>query len=121
MTNNTPAIANPLHGVLTQLRSIRDDQDASISTMDAGSVDRIAVHITNINASVTASTLDHANAAKRLNDFAAALARIARNCAPPNDALTSRMGQIAASLRGVSAELAGGHRVPDWSAGAAAD
>jgi hypothetical protein len=118
MTNTTAAMANPLHDVLTQLRTIREDQDASISTMDAGSVERIAVHITNINASITSSTLDHANAAKRLNDFAAALSRIASNSAIPNAALTSRMGQIAASLRGVSAELAGSHKVPDWSGSA---
>lgn len=86
--------------------------------MDAGSVERIAIHITNINASITASTVDHANASKRLNDFAAALSRIARNSALPNEELTSRMGEIAASLRDVSAELASNHKIPDWSASA---
>jgi hypothetical protein len=61
-----------------------------------------------------ASTRDYANAAKRLNDFAATLSRIARKTALPDDILTNRMRQIAEGLRGASNELAGGGRIPGW-------
>jgi hypothetical protein len=107
MTDTTPTLANPLQDAISQLRSIREDRDFPISAADAGSVERIAVHITNINASVTASSRDHVNASKRLNDFATALARIARNTTPPNEVLTDRIRLIGASLRGVSDRLAG--------------
>jgi hypothetical protein len=115
MTDINPTTENPLQGVIRQLRSICEDRDLLRSAMDAGSVGRIAVHITNINASVLASTQDHVNASKRLKDFAAALARIARNTAPPNDVLTSRVRLVAASLRDASDELARADRIPDWA------
>jgi hypothetical protein len=115
MTQDTPRLENPLHGVISQLRNISEDRDLLESTIDAGSLKRIAVHITNINSSVTASTQDHANASKRLNDFASALARIAKNAALPNEALSNRMHLIGARLRSVSQDLAGADRVPDWT------
>jgi hypothetical protein len=74
------------------------------------------VHITNINLSVLASTLDHVNAAKRLNDFALTLARIARNSVPPSQLLTSRMTSVANNLRAVSDELTRGDAIPNWQA-----
>jgi hypothetical protein len=120
MTDSAPNSENPLEDVISQLRSICDDRDLLKSSIDSGSVGRIADHITNINASVLASTHDHANASKRLNDFAAALARIARNTPPPNDVLTNRMCEVAASLRGASDQLAGGDKIPDWAPVAAA-
>lgn len=76
------------------------------SAIDCGSVARITVHITNINSSLLESTRDHANASKRLNDFATTLIRMASRTAPPDGSLASRMILIAASLRGASAELA---------------
>jgi hypothetical protein len=116
MPDITPTTENPLQIVISQLRSICEDRDLLRSTMDAGSVGRIAVHITNINTSVLASTQDHVNASKRLKDFAIALARIAKNTDPPNEVLTSRVCLVAASLRGASNELAGADRIPDWAA-----
>jgi hypothetical protein len=121
MTDTTTRIENPLPGLVTQLRGICEDRDTPISASDAGSVQRIAIHITNINSSVMASTRDYANAAKRLNDFAATLARMARKTPLPDDTLTNRMRQIAASLRGASDELAGGGRIPGWVPAAPAE
>ena len=80
------------------------------SASECGSVARITVHITNIHSSVRESTRDHANASKRLNDFATTLTRMARKTVAPDGSLASRMLLVAASLRGVSAELADGGR-----------
>ena len=76
------------------------------SASDCGSVARITDHLTNINRSVLESTRDHANASKRLNDFASTLTRMAHKAAPPDGGLASRMLLVAASLRSASAELA---------------
>ncbi|MDF3020886.1 MAG: hypothetical protein K0Q92_2189 [Steroidobacteraceae bacterium] len=76
------------------------------SAGDCGSVARITAHVTNINSSVLESTRDHANASKRLNDFATTLTRMAHKTAPADASLVSRMLLVAASLRGASAELA---------------
>lgn len=116
MTDLISTLENPLHGAITQLRSICADPDLLRSAIDAGSVERITLHITNINSSVLESTRDHANASKRLNDFASTLARIARKTAHPNESLTNRMHLVAASLRDASTELAGGCKIPDWPA-----
>jgi hypothetical protein len=114
MTDIEPTVENPLQGAISQLRSICEDRDLLRSAIDAGSVERITSHITNINSSVLESTRDHANASKRLNDFASTLARIARKTAHPNEILTNRMHLVAASLRDASVELASGGKIPDW-------
>src|SRR5437868_8026305 len=114
MTDHARTLENPLHGAIMQLRSICGDRELLKSAIDAGSVERITRHITNINSSVLESTRDHANASKRLNDFASMLARIATKTDHPNEILTNRMHRVAASLRGASAQLASGHEIPNW-------
>jgi hypothetical protein len=71
-------------------------------------------HIENINISVLASTQDHVNASKRLNDFAVALARIEKNADSPNEGLKTHMASVTTILRAASDELAQGDEVPNW-------
>jgi len=116
MTNYTPALENSLDDVIKQLRDIVEDRDLLKSTIDTGTVQRIAVHVTNINTSIVASSEDHVNASKRLNDFASALTRIAKNSELPSEALENRMRQIAARLRSVSEALASGGKNSEGTA-----
>jgi hypothetical protein len=110
---DTPAIDNPLDSAVDQLRNIIEHELLE-SSIDAGSVKRMLVHITNINSSVVASTRDHLNATKRLKDFAFTLIRIARNAEPQDQELTARMARVAADLRAASDELARNDAVPNW-------
>ena len=73
-------------------------------------------HITNINDSVLASTRDHLNATKRLNDFAFTLIRIAKNAEVPSEALTASMARVAKHLHAASDELARNDAIPNWQA-----
>jgi hypothetical protein len=114
-------LANPLHDIVIQLRNLCRDGEFSISAADAGSVERIAAHITNIGVAVVASTQDHANASKRLKDFASALARIARKTAPPDGAFNDRLALIGLNLREVSGQLAEGDKIPEWAASIASE
>lgn len=120
MSLNT-RIDNPLASAAQQLGAICEDRELLTSTMDAGSVARILVHIKNINSSVLASTNDHTNAAKRLNDFAITLARIARNADAPNEELVSRMTSVTGNLRTASEELAAADSIPNWQTPAVAN
>lgn len=111
---------NPLDSAVSQLRNISDDHELLRSSIDAGSVRRMLVHITNINSSVLASTRDHLNATKRLQDFAFTLIRIARNSEPPNEVLAIRMARIAEDLRAASEQLAQEDAIPNWRPSVAA-
>jgi hypothetical protein len=115
MTNTTLSFATPLQDIVIQLRDLRRGDEFLISAADAGSVERIAVHLTNIGVSVLASTQDHVNASKRLNDFAATLARIARKTVPTNEALNARMALTGVHLRDISGQLAEGNKIPEWA------
>ncbi|HET9864200.1 MAG TPA: hypothetical protein VFP37_12200 [Steroidobacteraceae bacterium] len=110
----TPALDNPLESAINQLRNICGDRELLKSSIDAGSVRRMLVHIANINISVLASTQDHVNASKRLKDFAFTLARIARNAEHPNEVLTARLTSVAMSLRAASHELDQSDAIPNW-------
>lgn len=116
MSDSTPNLVNPLDSAIVELRDISHDHELLKSTTDAGSLRRMLVHLSNINLSVLASTRDHVNASKRLNDFAFTLGRMAKNAELPNEALTSRITQVAATLRAASAELAANDAVPNWPA-----
>jgi hypothetical protein len=118
MTYSSANIENPLASAAQTLGAICEDRQLTTSTMDAGSMARILVHIKNINSSVLASTDDHANAAKRLNDFATALARIARNTEAPNEQLVTRMSSVASDLRSASEKLAAADAIPNWQSSA---
>lgn len=120
MSASTPTLVNPLDSAIFELRDISSDRELLNSTIDAGSVRRMLVHLSNINLSVLASTQDHVNASKRLNDFAYTLIRIAKNAALPNGALTTRMTRVADALRGASEELQRNDAVPNWPAPASA-
>jgi hypothetical protein len=120
MSDSTSPNANPLDSVVDQLRSICGDRELLKSSIDAGSMSRILVHISNINLSVLASTQDHVNAAKRLNDFAFSLVRMAGKSEPPSEALEARVARIADELRAASDELARNDSIPNWQAPAAA-
>jgi len=110
---------NPLEAATHQIRDICHDVEHlehRPPSLDLGSVGRMLVHIDNINRSVLASTQDHVNAVKRLNDFALNFARLARDAEPPNGALAVRMNSVADSLRAASEELAGADGIPKWRA-----
>jgi hypothetical protein len=109
-----PAPVNPLDSAIEELRTIPDDRELIKSSIDAGTLRRMLVHLSNINVSVLASTQDHVNASKRLNDFALTLTRMAKNSELPNDVLTSRMTLAATALRAASDELARSDAVPNW-------
>jgi hypothetical protein len=114
MSTSTTTLDNPLDSAIRQLNNICSDGELLTSSMDAGSVRRMLTHIANINMAVLASTQDHGNASKRLNDFAFTLDRIARKAEPPNETLTARMTAVAMDLRAASEELARSDTVPNW-------
>ena len=116
MSNSMSEFENPLDSAICELRNIADDRELLKSSVDAGSLRRMVAHMANINDSVLKSTQDHVNASKRLNDFAVALVRIAKNAEAPNEALANRMAPVATALRAVSAELAQSDAVPNWRA-----
>jgi hypothetical protein len=75
------------------------------SWFDAGSVGRMLVHIDNIGRSVTTSSQDHVNAAKRLNDFAVVFARFAKNSEPTDGSFAVRLTSVSDNLRAASTKL----------------
>jgi hypothetical protein len=119
MLVSAPKLDNPLDCAVRQLRDISDDRELLKSSIDVGSVRRMLVHLTNINLSVLASTRDHLNAAKRLKDFAFTLIRIAKSTELPNEALTTRMAQVAQHLRTASDELTRSDAIPNWQSSVA--
>ena len=73
-------------------------------------------HIININHSVLASTQDHVNAAKRLNDFARTLARSSSHFEAQDGDLAARMAALSRTLQAAGEELANADAVPKWPA-----
>jgi len=114
MQTSSSAFDNPLEAAASELRTLCRNPGALPPPFDAGTVGRILVHITNINRSVVASTQDHVNAAKRLNDFALIFTRLGRASAPPNGELAARLSSVADNLRAASGELAGADAIPNW-------
>lgn len=121
MLVRTPKIENPLDCAARKLRDISDDHELLKSSIDAGSVRRILVHIHNINVSVLESPRDHLNATKRLKDFAFTLIRIANRSELPNQRLSNQMGRVAEYLRAASEELARSDAIPNWGRSAGGD
>jgi hypothetical protein len=116
MSANAPGSENPLTTAAHDLDDLCRHRKLIASPIDTGSVARMVAHITNINRSVLASTQDHVNASKRLNDFALTLARIARKAAPPNEELANGLITAANNLRYASDELASADAIPKWDA-----
>jgi hypothetical protein len=111
MTDTTKTL-HALDQAEARLREICERPDQLAIPIDTGSLGRMLVHIQNINRSVSESTRDHANASKRLTDFAVTLGRMADRSAPSgadpaSEALATRMRDLAELLRTAGAELAG--------------
>lgn len=115
MSDTTQIQQNPLDHAETQLREICESHAQFEESIDAGSLNRMLVHIRNINASVSASTRDHVNAAKRLTDFSVTLGRLASKSSPVNAELSTRISDLAGTLRNAGAEIAGGASMPRWA------
>jgi uncharacterized protein YukE len=105
MTDTTKTV-NALAQAEAQLREICERKDQFATPIDTGSLGRMLVHIQNINRSISESTRDHVNAAKRLTDFAVTLGRMANRSTPASEDLAARMQALAEILRTAGAELA---------------
>jgi methyl-accepting chemotaxis protein len=90
----------------SQLRELCERRDQLATPIDTGSLGRMLVHIQNIRRSISESTRDHVNAAKRLTDFAVTLGRMATRFAPGSEDLAARIQSLADLLRTAGAELA---------------
>jgi hypothetical protein len=115
MSDNTPTQENPLDLAEAQLREICESPEQFQEPIDTGSLNRMLVHIRNINASVCASTRDHVNAAKRLTDFSVTLGRLARKTPPIDAELATRITNLAKTLQDAGAEIADGVAMPRWT------
>ena len=116
MSACAPESDNPLDAATSQMRNLCRDDEPLPPSLNHGSLGRMLVHIENISRSVSESTQDHVNAAKRLNDFALIFARHAKESEPSNGALAMRMTSVSDSLRAASQELSSAHAIPKWRA-----
>ena len=114
MSDTTQTQTNPLDHAEVQLREICESHSQFDEAIDTGSLNRMLVHIRNINASVSTSTRDHVNAAKRLSDFATTLGRLATK-SPLDAELATRISNLAGTLRDAGAEIASGAAMPRWT------
>lgn len=115
MNDNAPTSANPLEYAESHLREICERRDQYETPIDTGSLGRMIVHIGNINRSVSLSSEDHANAAKRLKDFALTLARIGKRQPPPCEDLATRINDLVETLTAAGTELASSAATPKWA------
>jgi hypothetical protein len=102
------------------LREICERHQQYETPIDTGSLGRMIVHIGNINRSVSASSHDHANAAKRLKDFATTLGRIGKRQPPPCEDLATRISDLVETLTAAGTELASSAETPKWAQAPAA-
>lgn len=105
MTDTTNTVMT-LEQAEAQLREICEQKAQFTTPIDTGSLGRMLVHIQNINRSISESTRDHVNAAKRLTDFAVTLGRMANRFTPNSEELAARIRSLAENLRTAGAELA---------------
>lgn len=116
MSDTTQIQENPLDHAELQLREICESHAQFEEAIDTGSLNRMLVHIRNINASVSTSTRDHVNAAKRLTDFSVTLGRLANKSSAANSELAMRITNLAGTLRNAGAEISDGASMPRWAA-----
>jgi hypothetical protein len=107
---------DPLEAATHQIRTLCGDAESLPSPLDHRAMGRMLVHIANISRSVVASTQDHVNAAKRLNDFALVFARVAKNSQPPDGPVAIRMTSVSDKLRAASEVLSRADAIPAWRA-----
>lgn len=106
MNETSQTLELQLDRAQAELHEIVRRSQGAASDFDTGSLGRILAHIANIERSVSASTQDHANAAKRLNDFASTIARMATRITTPNADLAARMARLSEILQNAGAQLA---------------
>jgi hypothetical protein len=114
MTDTNQNIANPLDQAEAQLREIVG-QGLPDAPMDASTLSRITIHIANIKRSVSTSSEDHANAAKRLGDFSDTVTRMAKRAKPDEKDMAARMSDLAHTLRSAGTALANSSDLPPWA------
>ena len=110
--------ANPLSEARTRLQAVLlEFQKSDPRGADTASLARMLTHMDNIEKSVTASTADHVNASKRLNDFANTIERLAKQ---GSDTASQTLGELTRglvqALRAASAELGNTASPPSWAA-----
>ena len=112
---------NPLEAAASQMRNLCDSGESLPPLLSHGSLGRMLIHVDNIGRSVVASTIDHVNAAKRLNDFAVIFARVASNSAPADRPLAKRLTSVSDNLRAASEQLSRTDSIPRWRAAERSD
>ena len=114
MQAHTTHSANPLEAAASQMRDLFGSGESLPPLLSQGSLGRILVHVENIGRSVVASTTDHVNAAKRLNDFALVVARVAGSSEPSDETLAHRLTLVSNNLRAASEQLSRADALPEW-------
>jgi hypothetical protein len=114
MTDKTEIQDNPLAAAEAQLRDICERHEEFAAPIDTGSLGRMMVHIRNINRSVSESSRDYRNAAKRLTDFGVTLSRLATHSAAASEDLATRFRTLADMLKSTGAELGDESVTPRW-------
>ena len=84
-----------------RLRDVLDEEFRKVARSDAMSLDRILVHVVNMNEAISTAPESHVNVAKRLDDFAAMTARMAGR----NPASASKLTRLSEALRAVSSRI----------------
>lgn len=98
------------------MRNLCRDGEFLPPSLDQGSLGRILVHVDNISRSVSETTRDHVNAAKRLNDFALIFARVAKISEPSDGPLAERLTSVSDNLRAASEQLSRADSMPGQGA-----
>jgi hypothetical protein len=97
---------------------LRQQESSDPRGVDTGTLARMLVHMDNIAKSVSASSDDHVNASKRLNDFANTVERMERIAAQPGAARADTpMSMLVATLRAAGRELSNAGDPPTWAGG----
>ena len=84
-----------------RLRDILVEEFRKNAKADARSLDRILIHVVNMNEAISTAPESHVNVAKRLDDFAAMTSRMAGR----NPASASKLTRLSEALRAVSSRI----------------
>jgi hypothetical protein len=84
-----------------RLRDVLVEEFRQDSKADAMSLDRILVHVVNMNEAISTSPESHDNVAKRLDDFAGMTSRMATR----NPTSAAKLTRLSEALRAVSARI----------------
>jgi hypothetical protein len=95
----------PLEQAEAQLRDIFQ-RHLPNAPAEAGSLGRMLTHVVNIRRAVHESPEVHANAAKRLGDFALTVERMAKRAPANDEEMTERITNLANTLKIAGHELA---------------